>query len=47
MYRMKERVKASLAASGREGDGVRCAKFAGQLEMIDLMLNLPEQELKK
>ena len=45
--KVKEQVLVNLAASGRDGDGVRCAKFAGQLEMIDLMLKLPEQELKK
>jgi len=45
--KLKEQVLVNLAASGREGDGVRCAKYAGQLEMIDLMLTLPERELKK
>ena len=47
VYRQKDRTLVDLQASGRAGDGVRCAKFAGQLEMIDLMLNLPENELKR
>ena len=45
--KLKDRTLVDLAAAGRSGDGVRCAKFAGQLEMIDLMLNLPERELTR
>lgn len=45
MSNLRERTLVDLAAAGREGNGVRCAKFAGQLEMMDLMIKLPEKEL--
>jgi len=44
---LKSKIQKDLAAAGREGDGVRAARFAGQLDILDVILNLPQNELKK
>jgi hypothetical protein len=36
-----------LAAAGRAGDGIRAAKHAGRLDMIDEILKLPEKEYNR
>ena len=45
--KLQGRLTNDLLAAGREGDGVRSAKFTGQIDIIPVMLKLPETELKK
>lgn len=42
---LKTQVQANLEAAGRKGDGVECARFAGQLEILKVVLAIPENEL--
>ena len=44
---LRTQIQDNLAAAGREGDGVRAAKFAGQLDILSVILEMPEKELKK
>ena len=43
---LKSQVQANLEAAGRSGDGIQCAKFAGQLDILNVVLTLPETVLK-
>lgn len=36
-----------LESAGNRGDGLQCAKHAYLLEMLPIILRIPEQELKK
>ena len=36
-----------LEAAGRVGDGVRAARFAGQLDALRVIVALPEDEFKR
>ena len=47
MLKVKDKAQVDLASAGRAGDGVQCAKFAGQLDIIDIIMNLPDNELKR
>lgn len=44
---LKSKIYRDMAAASRVGDGVRAARFAGQLDLLDVLLRLPENELKK
>lgn len=44
---LRTQVLAKLEAAGRKGDGIECAKFAGQLEIIPRILDLPKILLEK
>ena len=47
LSQLREKILVDLASAGRAGDGVRAARFTGQLDLLDLIPKLPEQELKK
>jgi len=36
-----------LITAGRDGDGTRAARYAGQLDIIDVLMQLPQNELKR
>lgn len=44
---LKSQIQAKLEAAGRKGDGIECAKFAGQLELLRTIIELPNIELNK
>lgn len=44
---LKSQLQSKLEAAGRKGDGIECAKFAGQLEILRTIFLIPEEELKK
>lgn len=42
VYRsIKSQIREGLESAGRRGEGLECAKFAAQLELIPIILELP------
>ena len=44
---LKERLQADLLSAGRSGEVNKSAQFAGQLDILPVILSLPEKELEK
>lgn len=45
--KLKEQLQMKLHASARAGDSVACATYAGQLDLLDIVLNVPNEFLPK
>jgi hypothetical protein len=45
--KFKSQLNDKLMASARAGEQVNAAKFAGQIDILPVILALPEQELEK
>jgi hypothetical protein len=44
---LREQLNDKLMASARAGEQVNAAKFAGQIDILPVILALPEQELER
>ena len=43
---LKSKLQADLLAAGRAGDGIKAAKVSGQLDILDVVVELPVKYLK-
>ena len=44
---LKDQLNASLLSAGRRGDGIEAAKFSGQIDILQRIIDLPSIALRK
>lgn len=44
---LKEQVLRNLQAETRRGDSIKAAQYVGQLDILEVILDVPNKELKK
>ena len=44
---LEKRLNNDLLSAGRSGDNIKSAQFAGQIDIVPVLIKLPENELKK
>lgn len=44
---LKEQIQRNLQAETRRGDAIKAAQYVGQLDILEVILDIPNKELKK
>lgn len=44
---LKDQIQRNLQAETRRGDSIKAAQYVGQLDILEVVLDVPNKELKK
>lgn len=46
-HQLKEQILRNLQAETRRGDSIKAAQYVGQLDILEVILDVPNKEMKK